>query len=75
MATKLSINTINHSLAQIEDINNNIYNMKNNIKTLENIVSDIKIYLKNNCNHNKVIDITSYNEKTEYVCSICQQSL
>ena len=75
MTDKLSTEMINHSLAQIEDINNNIYDMKNNIKTLENTILNIRIYLKNNCNHNKIIDVTSYGEKTEYICSICQQYL
>jgi hypothetical protein len=75
MTEKLSMDMINHSLAQIENINNNIYNMKNNIKTLENTIINIKIYLKNNCNHNKIIDVTSYDERTSYICSICQQDL
>lgn len=75
MSQYLDTNNINNYLIEIENTFSKICEMKNSIKEAENYINMIKTILKKHCDHNKIIDITSYNEHTQYVCSKCQQYL
>jgi len=54
---------------------NKIYQLKNKIIEIETNIINIKKYLLNNCDHEKIIDINSMNERTEYICTKCNSSL
>lgn len=75
MSQYLDTNDIQNYLMEIDHTFKKIDAMKNSIKEMENYINNIKELLKKNCDHNKIIDITSYNERTQYVCSKCQQYL
>ena len=75
MSKKLETNEIEYYLMEINNTFKKIYDMKNSIKDAEKYINMIKDLLKTHCDHNKIIDITTYNEHTEYICSKCQQNL
>ena len=75
MSKYLNDNEIQTYLITINNIYKKIYDFKNEIKIAEQHVNTIKEILKQKCSHNKIIDITSYDERSSYVCSICQQYL
>ena len=54
---------------------NKIYQLKHKIIEIETNIINIKKHLLDNCNHERVIDRSSINEHTEYICKKCNSSL
>ena len=54
---------------------NKIYQLKLELNKLEVMNDNIKEIMKQICKHNKIINHSSTNEKTEYICSICDSNL
>jgi hypothetical protein len=75
MSRYLYTNEIESFLMEINNTYKKIYDMKNSIKDADLYINEIKELLKKKCDHNKIIDITSSDERTQYVCSKCQQYL
>ncbi len=66
------------TLEQINQIKTNIncmykllYDLENQTKMIRQIIDNEKMILHKHCNHNKEIDRTSYNDHTEFYCSVC----
>ena len=75
MSQQLSNTTIKDSLIQINYMESIINKYNSYINMIQIDINNIKLVMKNNCNHIYTIDRTAMNEHTEYCCSICLQSL
>jgi hypothetical protein len=71
----LSIKEINNIKNEIESINSKIYKMQQEIKNLDQHLNNYYNILKNGCDHNKVINHTMTDERTQYYCNICDIDL
>ena len=72
----MSENTmIKELLNQIDILENDLTIMNHNIIIKKNNIANIKKFILANCKHNKIIDHSAMNERTEYYCSICNLSL
>lgn len=71
----LSITEINNIKNEIELTNSKIYKMEQEIKTLDQNITNYKNILKLGCYHKKVINHTMSDEKTQYCCNICDIDL
>jgi len=71
----LSIKEINNIKNEIELTNSKIYKIEQEIKTLEQNITNYHNILKNGCNHNKVINHMMTDEKTQYYCTVCDIDL
>lgn len=70
--------TISLSLKQIYDVKddlnsmyNLLYQLDKQVQNLRQIINKKKEFLINNCNHDKQIDTNSYDEHTQFHCTIC----
>lgn len=63
--------TNNEILTMINSINI----MEEEIKNLRKSIENMKKEIISKCNHNRVIDHSSSNERTEYYCTICLQNI
>jgi hypothetical protein len=59
---------------KIDEEYTKIHNLKKQINLLTDNINNMKSYLKQNCQHNFVIDHYIKSEHTEYICSKCQTS-
>ena len=74
MTSKLSEKDIKYYNDTINDNNDKINKLKNEINILQKNNEIIKNIIINNCIHDKVIDYSAYNERTEYICNNCKCS-
>jgi hypothetical protein len=75
MSKYLDTKVIDSYLSKIDNISKEIHDMKNEINKSEKIINILKELLIKNCDHIKMVDVTSYDERTQYFCSKCQQYL
>jgi hypothetical protein len=71
MTEKYISQNIEHLKKQLEAEQNSLDNFKTQVKNSENTINHLKRLIYDICNHEWVIDSTSYNEHTEYVCTKC----
>jgi hypothetical protein len=71
----LTIKEINNIKNEIELTNSKIYKMQQEIKNLNKHLNNYYNILKNGCDHNKVINHTMTDERTQYYCTICDIDL
>ena len=71
----LSITEINNIKNEIELTNIKIYKMEQEIKTLEQNIINCQNILKLECDHNKVVNHTMSDERTQFYCTICNIDL
>jgi hypothetical protein len=75
MSQQLSDIDINNYLNQINHMERIIKEYSSHIQLAQNNINNIKIIMKNKCNHTPTIDHSAMNEHTEYYCSRCMSSL
>ena len=65
MASLLELITV------LEEEHNKLYVLQNQLKIQESVINSLKQKIYNTCEHKWIIDSSSTNEHTEYICAEC----
>ena len=71
MTEKYISQNIEHLKKQLEAEQASLDSFKRQVKNSENTINHLKEMIYNICEHEFVIDSSSYNEHTEYICTKC----
>jgi hypothetical protein len=71
MTEKYISQNLEHLKNQLAAEEVNLAYIKKQMTQSENVINHLKELIYNICNHALVIDSSSYNEHTEYVCTKC----
>ncbi len=71
MTDRHNSNNIEHLKKQLAAEQSHLYLVKKQLKNSENTINYIKQMIYNICDHEWVVDSSSYNEHPEYICKKC----
>lgn len=71
MTDRYNSNNIEHLKKQLVAEQEHLECVKKQLKNSENTINYLRQMIYNSCEHEWVVDSSSYNEHTEYICNKC----